>query len=217
MRGVIFDCDGVLLDSTSAWHEAEARVGIAGGIDFTKADVDYLNTCTVDEAAVWFCSKSDAYETPDEVIARIDEYMLEFYGNHACALPGALEFVRALHEAGVPTAVLSSSPVRYLAAGLATCGFADCFDAIVSSGDLGLSKRDPEVFARVVEKLGTDVAETWMVEDSFYSLATARESGLRTLGIYSNDKSGTKEQLAAHADYVFDSLGELGFERFMAL
>ena len=213
--GAIFDCDGVLIDSTAAWIHAEARVADLGNIELSAADADFLNACTVEEAARWFHNERGVFESEEAVVRTIDEFMVDFYGAQAEALPGAIDFVRSLSAAGVPLAVVSSSPTRYLELGLEHCGLAPYFDYVVSSEAMGMTKREPDVFKHALDLLGTDAAATWVFDDSYYALETARSLGLRTIGVYSNDVSGAHEQLAARAEQVIEGLGEFAPESLL--
>lgn len=213
--GVIFDCDGTLLDSMGVWREVEGELARRAGVTLTAADVDELTTLTIPECGAFFHERYGLGESNEAVVRTIDELMLDFYRTRAEARPGALAFVRGLAERGVRMSVASSSPLPYLQAGLARCGFAPYLDAVVSVDDVGKSKREPAVFDRAREAMGTPLATTWGVEDSVYAVRTLRDAGYRTLGIYDCDISGTPEQLETAADRFIASFEELDAEEFI--
>ena len=125
----------------------------------------------------------------------IFDRMRAFYANEVEARPGALAFVQALHERGVPMAVASSTPADMLATCVERCGFAPYMKTVVSVDDLQTSKREPAVYDHARSFLGTDRAHTWAFEDAAYALDTLRAAGYRTGAIYDNDISGTRDQL----------------------
>ena len=215
--GLIFDCDGVLLDSIHAWHEVDARLAHEAGIEFSKADRDALNASTLGEAAMYFHEHLGIGDSVEDVLDCIDTYLLEFYQERAEANPGALAFVRAARSAGVPMCVLSSSPQSFLQAGLGRAGFLDLIDTVLSAEELPAKKRDPELYPQVCAMIGSDLAQTWLFDDSWYALATAQTAGLHCVGVFSANECGTHEKLAAHADAVIDSFEELPFEDFVRL
>ncbi len=187
--GVIFDCDGTLIDLMMVWRETEAGLARRANVTLTAAEIDALTAMTIPECGAFFHERFGLGSSGDEVVAMMDELMLELYRERALARPGALEFVQALAERGVRMSVASSSPQPYLQAGLERCGFAPYLDAIVSVDDVGASKREPAVYDHAREAMGTPLAATWGVEDSVYAVRTLKAANYRTLGIYDCDIS----------------------------
>ena len=212
--GLIFDCDGVLLDSIHAWHEVDARLAREAGIEFTPEDRAALNASTLGEAAVYFHEHIGVGESVDAVHGIIDGYLLEFYQTSVEANPGALAFVQAARIAGVPLCVLSSSPQRYLQAGLGRAGFLDLIDTVLSAEELPAKKRDPKLYPQVCAMIGSDLEHTWLFDDSRYAIETAHVAGLHTVGVFSADECGSHERLGAFSDLVIDSFEELPFAVF---
>ena len=97
MRGLIFDMDGVLLDSVHVWFESERYVLERAGITLSKEERDELNTLTLEEAGVWFHERFGIFGSGADVSRMILDFMLGFYRNEVQAKSGALEFVRACH------------------------------------------------------------------------------------------------------------------------
>ena len=206
MAGFIFDMDGCLLDSIWLWHEAEQGVLDTAGITLTKEERDKLNALTLEEAGAWFHDRFGIMGSGEEVARAVVSHMLDVYRTKVEANPGVVDFVRALHDAGAPMCVLSSSPQAFLQAGLGHAGLLDFFpeDRVLSAEDKGLKKREPSTFAKVCAMLGTKPADTWLFDDSWYALATAKGAGLRIVGTHSVDSCGTHEELAEYSDLVID-------------
>ena len=217
LTGFIFDMDGCLLDSVKAWHAVDRRICEFAGITLSKEERDDLSTFTLGEAAVWFHERFGILGSGEEVIQTMSAYLLEFYQTEVEANPGAVDFVRALHDAGAPLCVLSSSPQAFLQAGLAHAGLKRFFpdDLVISAEDRGWVKRDPETFSKVCALMGTDPADTWLFDDSWYSPATAREVGMRSIGVFSSDLCGTHEELARYCDKVVDDFTGLDAGDFL--
>ena len=217
MAGFIFDMDGCLLDTVHVWFEAERRILETMGIQLTKEEHDKLNTLTLEEAGEWFHERFGIPGDGSQVAESIRGRLLEYYRTRVQANSGAVEFVKAVYDAGKPLCVLSSSPQAFLQAGLAQAGLKEFFpDAlIISAEDRGWIKRDRETFEQVCALLGTAPAETWLFDDSWYALESAREVGVRCVGVYSDDGCGTHEELARHAEIVVDSFAELNVQDFL--
>lgn len=215
MRGFIFDCDGVLLDSIGAWHSLDAQLAADAGIVLTEQDRNTLNASTLGEAAQFFHEHYGVGNSVQEVHGRFMDYLLQYYRNEASEVPGALAFVKALKAAGAPMCVLSSSPLAFLQAGLARVGFTDYIDTVLSVDELPFKKRDPQLYPHVCSLLGIGVENAWMFDDSKYALATADEAGVSCVGVFSANECGTHEQLGLHAKLVVDSFVGLTVDQFL--
>ena len=214
--GVVFDCDGTLLDSMDVWREVEGELADRAGVALTEADRGVLATLTIPEVGAYFHDRLGLGASAEHVVNMIDELMLAYYRERAHERPGALAFVRALYARGAVLSVASSSPQSYLRAGLERCGFTPYLQAIVSVDDVGASKREPVVYDRARELMGTPLATTWGFEDSSYALRTLRSAGYHTVGIYDCDLAGTYDELSALADITVRSFDELSTDAFLA-
>ena len=180
-RGFIFDCDGTLLDTLDAWVEAEAGLFAQTG-PLTREQEDEIHSAPIERAAELF-HELGAGENAADVLAHLDGRLLPHYRDEAVALPGAVEFVRRVAGAGVPCVVVSSSPRRYLEAGLAHVGVLGCFKELVTTDEVGCSKREPGIYRRALEVLGSPLEATWAVDDAPYAIAAMREFGLKTVAV----------------------------------
>lgn len=213
--GLILDCDGTLLDSIGAWHEAEATVAQSGGVTLSKAERDELNTLTLPEAGTFFHERFGIGRSARDVVERINEFMLDYYRERSEARPGAFEFVRELRERGAAVTVASSSPQAFLQAGLGHTGFLPFIDAVVSVDDVAGSKRNRAIFDHCRALMGTDAAFTWGFDDSVYALVTMADAGYRTVGVLSSDLCGSRTEMAEVADLVIAGFEELDAARFL--
>lgn len=214
--GVVFDCDGTLIDSMDAWAKLQADLVRRAGATLTKADSDIIATLSIPECALFFHERFGLAESGQAVEDMISQSMLDYYRTRAQAYKGALAFVQALGERGVHMSVASSSPQAYLQAGLSRCGFYPYFDAVVSVDDVGESKRSPAVWHRARKLMGTPLAQTWGVEDSAYALHTLRQAGYRTLGVYNSKTSGIYEEFVQCADHVLSDFEGACADTFLA-
>lgn len=213
--GVIFDCDGTLIDSMQAWRALEDDLARRAGVVLSKADTDRITTLTIPECGEYFHGNFGLGASGADVERMIGDFMLEYYRERSQLRPGALAFVQALAECGVRMSVASSSPQEYLQAGLSHCGMLPYFDAVVSVDDVGVSKREPAVYDCARRAMGTPLASTWGFEDATYALRTLRAAGYRTVGVYDCDLSGTYDDLAAIADIAVRGFDELSADDFL--
>lgn len=214
--GVIFDCDGTLIDSMDAWRDLEGELGRRAGVELTSEDRQTLCTLNIPESAQYFHDRFGLGASGDEVVGMMDEIMLDFYGNRAVARPGALAFIEGLARRGVVMSVASSSPKSYLEAGLACAGIAPYLAAVVSVEDVHSNKRNPKVYDHTRDLMETSTPLTWGFEDAIYAVRTLARAGYGTVGVYDHDLSGTWGQLSAEADLAIRSFEDLDAERFLS-
>lgn len=214
--GVIFDCDGTLIDSMAAWRELEETLAERANAVLTKEDTDTLTTLTIPECGIYFHEKFGLGEDGRDVERMIDEFMLDFYANRSEARPGALVFVEGLAARGVRMTVASSTPKPLLEAGLGHVGITPYLDAICSVDDVGKSKREPAVYDFARSIMGTELNATWGFEDAVYAVRTLRAAGYGAYGIYDCDLSGTYEDLEREAHHVIRSFEQLSVDEFLA-
>lgn len=212
---LMLDCDGTLMDSIGAWHEAELALLAEADVVLTKEQRDELNALTLEEAGAFFHDRFGIRESREAVVEAILAYLLDFYRTRSEATPGALDFVRAMADAGVRMCVLSSSPQSFLQAGLARGGFLPYIERVISVEDLQTTKRDIATYEHVCGLFDVALQDAWLFDDSWYALATAREAGLKTVGVFSSDSCATHEELARYSDYVVDTFDELDRSAFV--
>ena len=198
--GFIFDCDGTLIDSLDAWSEAERDLFTQTG-PLTQEQEDEIHSAPIERAAEIFHGKYGVGESAEAVLAHLDGHLLDYYAHKAVSLPGACEFVRKAFEGGVPCVVLSSSPRRYLDAGLKRIGIRDCFVELVTTDETGCSKQDAAIYERALAILGSDANSTWAFDDAPYAVFAMHSAGLKTVCV------GPRS--SEHADINVGSFDEL--------
>lgn len=206
-KGFIFDCDGTLLDTLGAWEEAERDLFAQTGA-LTQEQEDLIHSAPIERAAEIF-HEFGAGESAAEVLAHLDEHLLSYYRDKAGPMPGACECVRAIAERGIPCVVLSSSPRRYLEAGLRRIGILDCFRELISTDEVGASKRDDAIYEHAERLLGAERADIWAVDDAPYAIGVMSAFGLRTVGVAAGCDDERRRLLEERADIVVETLCDL--------
>lgn len=206
--GFIFDCDGTLLDTMDAWDRAEQMLFEAAG-PLTGDQEDRIHAAPIEEAARILHGEFGAAESPQAILDHLDAMLMPYYRDEVKALPGAVAFVRQLREAAVPCVVVSSSPVRYLEAGLSRVGLRDCFEALVSTEDCGISKQEPGIYALACEVLGCDPCRVWAVDDAPYAVRAMGAFGLHTLGVGNGCSPERRRELQECATAYAETLESL--------
>ena len=120
-------------------------------------------------------------------------------------MPGAVELIDALSEAGFLLAVGSSGPAENIAVSLAGLGRAEKFSSLVTGSDVTRGKPDPQVFQLAAQRLGLSAEFCAVIEDAIHGVEAAHRAGMACIALTG---TATREQLAA-ADLVVESLCEL--------
>ena len=204
---VIFDMDGVLLESEQVWDRArEQLTGELGGRWHDGAQRDMMGMSSLE----WSRYMHDDLEVPlppqeisDEVVRRL----AGLYREQLPLLPGAREAVERL-AARWPLAVASSSNRPLIELVLDLADLAQFFDAVVSSEEVERGKPAPDVYLEAARRLGVEPLGCAAIEDSENGLLAAHAAGMRVIAIPNREFHPSGEALAA-ADVVLDSLDEL--------
>lgn len=120
--GVIFDCDGTLVDSMGAWHEVDRTLASEAGIMLTEADAEAITTMSLPEASAYLHEQCGLGESNEAVLEMIFDRMRAFYANEVEARPGALALRAGPARARRAYAVASSTPADMLATCVERCG-----------------------------------------------------------------------------------------------
>ena len=216
VQGVIFDCDGTLMDTMGLWASMEYELGARAGHAFSKEERDTLRACTIGEIGQFMHDRLGLMDSPQAVVEEIERLAQDFYATKSQLKPGAWEFLCALEAHGIPCAIASSSPHSLLDPGVEHTGIGRFLRAVVSTDDVGVSKREPAVYDKAREILGSDLEATWVFEDGAYTFAATVPAGYATVGVYDTQEAGTFEELSRLADVAIRDYRELDVERFLA-
>ena len=204
---VVFDLDGLLLDTERLWDEVREELAREhGGQWWNRAQADMMGMSSPE----WSRYMHDVVglpESPDEIAEEVVRRMVERYRERLPLIPGALEAVERL-AAHWPLGLASSSnrPLIDLALELGALG--PFFAVTVSSEEVGRGKPSPDVYFEAVRRLGVEPANAAAVEDSGNGIRSAHAAGLRVVAI-PNAHFPPDEEALALADVVVASLGEL--------
>ncbi|HEV8251950.1 MAG TPA: HAD family phosphatase [Candidatus Limnocylindria bacterium] len=203
-RAVVFDLDGLLLETEVLWHRAEQRLFARHGAEFTFEDkLTVMGTSAAFTGEFFARRLGYAAERAAPLIREVTELMHEELQAGVAARPGAVELVGQLWGR-VPLGLASNSPRYLVDAALQSGGFADAFDAVVSSDDVAHHKPAPDLYLLACERLGVDPAETLALEDTASGISSAKAAGLTCIAVPQFDETDVSA-----ADRVIASLDEL--------
>lgn len=212
---VIFDMDGVLVDSYRPHWKSWLRMAAKVGRELSEAKFVQTFGRTSREiiAEHWgHGSLTDAEIT--EFDRRKEALYREIVADNFPAMDGADELIRSLHAAGFRLAVGSSGPPENVALAIDRLGVGPLFQTLVTGADISRGKPDPQVFLITAERLGVPPARCAVIEDAPVGIVAANAAGMASIALVSTGH--TRDSVSA-ADVIVDSLLELSPERIVDL
>jgi HAD superfamily hydrolase (TIGR01509 family) len=207
IAAVVFDMDGVIVDSEQEWDEVrENNVRAVGGTYTDSATRDMMGMSSV-EWSRYMAEALGVPGSPEEINATIVQRMLERYGEAPPLIPGAVEAVRRCAERW-PLAVASSSNPELIEVVLDVAELHDVIRVVVSSQEVGRGKPAPDVYLEAARRLDVDPHLCAAVEDSHNGIRSAKAAGMRVVAI-PNPHFPPDEDALAQADVVLRSIDEL--------
>lgn len=203
--GVLFDLDGVLLDSEGQYSifwaamDREHPTGIDNFAGFIKG-------FHLTRILSYFENDEVRQEVVDKLLAFEREMRYEFF-------PGALDFVRQLRDAGIPMAIVTSSDhMKMQSLYRQHPEFPTLFDQIITGDMVTKAKPDPDCFLMGAKLLGVDIKDCIVMEDSRNGLLAGRASGARVIGITT---TLSDEEVASLSDVTAHAVSELSIEQII--
>ncbi len=182
MSALIFDLDGVLVDSEQAWDAARKDVVAAnGGVWREGAEREMLGMSS-NEWPAYLVERLGTRLTPEQVNRAVVDAMLRGYERRLPLLPGAKAAVERVH-ARMPIGLASSSNREVIDVVLDRMGVAGLFSATVSSEEVARGKPAPDVYLEAARRMGADPRAVAAVEDSENGIRSAHAAGMRVFAI----------------------------------
>lgn len=211
LRAIVFDMDGVLVDSQRHWSRVQ---------NFFLDEI--LGSWTAeDQVKIIGLSMPDVYEllvrdyglqkSYQELVSYYESLAEQIYCEESSLLPGVRELLETLNEEGLPMAVASSSPRSWVEMAVGHFSLSSSFKLCLGSEDVNSkAKPAPDIYQLACKRLGFKPEECLAFEDSDKGIASAKAAGMVCLGIRNgfNEEQGLK-----NADLVFNSFQELTLEK----
>ena len=211
---VIFDNDGLTLDTEGLWTLAEKRL-------FDRYDAEFTPDHKLEllgksgELAGRFLSEQLGLPASAglRLVGEMDELVFEAMEGGVEPMPGAVELLGALAEAGIPRALCSNSPRPFVERAIERAGVAGFFEAVVTGDDVENGKPDPAPYLETARRLGVDPASCVALEDSPPGARSAQRAGMSVVVVPSFDGM----DFEGAEDARFASLADPGIRELVGL
>ena len=212
---VIFDMDGILIDSEPLWVRAEIEVFAQHGVTLGESDCAKTKGLRIDELVTYWHTATPGGLRGASLRAieeRLVDRVVALVTEEGRALRGVEDALAAARAGGRPIALASSSPKRLIEAALARLDLAGAFSVVQSAETEELGKPHPAIFLRTAERLGVPPVDCVVVEDSLLGVIAAKAARMRCIAVPVDHPN--QEARFCLADRVVASLADLGPEDF---
>jgi HAD superfamily hydrolase (TIGR01509 family) len=210
---VVFDNDGLLLDTESVWTRAEQDLFDRRGVDFTPEHKRELGGTAAEIAGGILEQRLAEPGRAVELIEELNELVVAELEHGVEAMVGASELLHQLKRRGTPIGLVSNSPLVFVRRSLEIVGFADRFDVVLSAHEVAAPKPAPDSYLEACRRLGVEAGPSVVaLEDSPTGVAAARAAGLTVIGVPSLE--GIE---LAGADEIAESLLDAVVARHLVL
>ena len=208
IEAVVFDMDGVLVDTEHLWDEVREALTEEWGGRYTPEAQEAMMGMSSPEWSRYLHEVVGLREPPEVINAEVVRRMLERYEMDLPVVPGAVEAVRRLAGEGYRLAVASSSNRELIDGVLRRLQLTELFQATVSSEEVARGKPAPDVYLETARRLGVPPGRCMAIEDSASGIRAAHSAGMRVIA-YPNRHYPPAANVLALADVVIESLSGL--------
>lgn len=208
IKGAIFDLDGTLLDSMSIWDTIGEDYLRSLGIEPRENLAETFKTFTLEQSAEYYRTNYGVTLSVAEIVNGVNGMIEDFYRNTVPLKKGVREFLEALSQKGVKMCIATVTD-RYLAeAALVRLGVRKYFSEIFTTAEVGCGKSEPLIYRTALAHLGTQKAETFVFEDAYHALMTAKNDGFPTVAVYDVHEEKQSE-LKSVADRYINNFNDI--------
>jgi HAD superfamily hydrolase (TIGR01509 family) len=205
----IFDMDGTLLDSNGIWKDIDTAFLAKRGIPYTRAYYNGVAHTVFSKAAAFtkeFCHLS---ESTEEIMAEWMTMAGNIYAEQVEIKPGVRAFLDQCRARGERCIVLTSSVPAHCRAGLHRHALEPYFENLLFAQELGLEKKEPEIFRIAARTMGVSPEECTVFDDSVAACRGAKGAGMTAIGVHDDYFSVEEPEMKTVCDRYIDSFAEL--------
>lgn len=207
IKAVIFDMDGLLIDSEPFWRMSQKRIFSKRGLNLVEDDFESFMGKRVDEVVEIIFSKKPWYDkTQTEIANEIVEGVIELVEERGLALPGVEKTLQKLQDQNFKIGLASSSSLKIIKAVLRKLKLEAFFEVVHSAQFEEYGKPHPQIFISTAKMLGISPSECLVMEDSFHGVIAALAANMKCVAI-PNTKANNLARFVI-ADQILESMEE---------
>lgn len=211
IKGAIFDMDGTLLDSMPVWHRLTQNYLKQFNVYITDEDFAACEGFSQPEVADYFLARHPELPlTRETMLDGMDALITSRYESIAVPKDGVLDFLERMRRQGVKMAIATLTARRHAEKALLDRDMMQYFEFMLTIEDIGVSKREPDIYLAAAERLGLAPADCMVFEDAPYAGVTAHRAGFQLCGLAEPAYAAGEAELRSVSDvFIERSYSEL--------
>ena len=211
IKGAIFDMDGTLLDSMPVWHSLTQNYLKQFNVHITDEDFAACEGFSQPEVADYFLARHPELPlTRETMLGGMDALITSRYESIAVPKDGVLDFLERMRRQGVKMAIATLTARRHAEKALLDRDMMQYFEFMLTIEDIGVSKREPDIYLAAAERLGLAPADCMVFEDAPYAGVTAHRAGFQLCGLAEPAYAAGEAELRSVSDvFIERSYSEL--------
>lgn len=207
-KAVIYDMDGVIINSEPLWREALIHCFNQVGFDFSQDKCRITQGMRLIEVVeYWYADQPWDNKTIEEVEQNILTKVTELILEKGLEMEGVNQSIQGFKSKGYKVALASSSATSLINAVLTKLSLTESFEIINSAEKLAFGKPNPEIFIKTAQQLGVKPNDCWVIEDSFHGVLAGKAALMKVIAI--PDEEAKNDNRFCIADYRLNSLAEI--------
>lgn len=211
VKAVIFDMDGVLVDTENIWKQAESEVFSALGVPVSEAYTQVTQSMTTTEVTEFWYEKFPWQQMSlQEVEQRVISRVIELIQSEPCLINGVKAFIEKLKSENYKVGLATNAPYAIIPVVLRRLEAAHLFDTVASAEFEKKGKPDPAIYYTTAGKLGVEPKDCLVIEDSYSGMLAAKKAGMSVVAF----TNGNQEIAFEAADFIITDFESSILPRF---
>lgn len=191
IKGVIFDVDGTLLNSMPIWENLGELYLKGLGITAEKGLGNILFEMSMEEGAAYLIDVYGLTLTVPQVVQGLGEQVAKFYREKVPLKEGVRQYLNEFRARNIPMSIATAGDRKNTEAALKRLKVYSYFQGIFTCSEVGSGKSHPDIYLAAALQMDTEPENTWVFEDAYHAVLTAKKAGFRTAAVY--DKANDKQ------------------------
>lgn len=205
IAGAIFDIDGTLLDSMPIWEHAGERYLGSLGIEAEPGLGRLMLPMSMLQGAEYLKERYGLRFDTDEIIDGINNTIQGFYDNQVQLKHGVKQFLDDMKKCGIKMTAATSSDRSLIEKAMDRLEILNLFDRVFTCSEVGAGKSKPDIYLAAKQFMDTEISDTWVFEDAYHAIQTAKNAGFRTVGVYDASSMDAENEIRKFSDiYLYD-------------
>lgn len=208
-KACLFDLDGTLVESMHIWKDIDIEFLGRFGYDLPPSLQREIEGRSFTETAHYFKGRFDIPLSIDEIMECWNQMAYQKYAEEIGFKRGAFEFVKALKQKGIYTAICTSNSRELVTAVGEHLGFLPYFDAVITSCEVGAGKPEPDIYLEAAKRVHTEPRHCLVFEDTLAGLTAGKRAGMRICAVEDSFTASLRLEKIALADYYIEDYDAL--------